>query len=111
MVASTVIKRLSIGVWWLALGFAAFGLTFRSLVWSSWLPAPNEPYGAADILELLVWYLLLVLCAFCILLGGAMAFPTTLHHPKLSRRLLLTGLLIPVGYYFLQPLMPVFRLW
>jgi hypothetical protein len=110
MPASTVVARLGLAAYWIAVALAICGLVFRSLLWSSWIPAPNEPYGAADILELIGWYLLLAVCSICILLGAALALRTKMHNPRLSRRLLLTGVLIPIGFYFLQPLIPVFRI-
>jgi hypothetical protein len=36
---------------WSAISLAICGLLFRSLVWASWLPYGDEPYGAADILD------------------------------------------------------------
>lgn len=95
----------------LALGLAVLGLAFRSLIWGSWLPEPGDPYGLADVLELLIFYALVALCAVCVVLGMIVALRTKARPASLGGRLLAIGLLTPVVYYFLHPLMPIFRLW
>jgi len=92
--------------WWAALSLAIVGLAFRSLVWASWAPRPDEAYGASDILELLIVCLLLAACGICVLVGGILAVTR-----RGGLRLLATGILVPVAYGIVHPLLPTFRLW
>ena len=85
---------------------AALGLAFRSLVWASWVPYPNEPYGVSDILELLIACLVIVLCAVCVVVGGIL-----LATRRGGARLLLTGLLVLGAYAVVHPLLPTLRFW
>ena len=98
-------------VQWSAISLAVCGLLFRSLIWASWLPYRDEPYGAADILEGLIAYAILGLCAVCLVVGLIIvAFPRW-RDRQLATRLLLTGAVLPVAYYFAHTHVPTFRLW
>jgi hypothetical protein len=68
--AHSVLLKVGHAAWWASLALAIAGLAFRSLVWASWVPYPNEPYAASGILELLTVCLLLVVCRVCVLVGG-----------------------------------------
>ena len=90
---------------WTAIVFAIAGLAFRSLVWASWPPSGDDPYGAADILELLIWFALLAASGVCALCGLMLACL-----PPRTFRLLAAGIAVPVGYFFLHPLVPALAL-
>lgn len=49
--SETVLHRLAA----LPLATAAVALLFRMFVWQSWGPAPDEPYGASDLIELVLF--------------------------------------------------------
>lgn len=95
-------------MWWCGVSLANFGLLFRSLIWASWLPHRDEPYGAADILEVLIWFGILGLCAVCLVVGLIVAAFPTVRDSQLATKLLITGVILPVVYYFD---VPTFRLW
>lgn len=102
----SVLLTVGHAAWWGSLSLAIAGLAFRSLVWASWVPYPNEPYRTSDILELLVLGVLLVLCGTCVLVGGLLVVTR-----RGGVRLLATGILVPVVYGILHPLLPTLRLW
>lgn len=53
----------------LCLGWAAVGLAFRFTSYSAMPVAPGDPYGEADVLELLHYGVLLGLCGLALLEG------------------------------------------
>jgi hypothetical protein len=88
------------------LSLAIAGVAFRSLVWASWAPHPDEAYGASDILELLIVCLLIAASGSCVLVGGILVVTR-----RGGLRLLATGILVPVAYRIVHPLVPTFRFW
>jgi hypothetical protein len=88
-----------------------FGLLFRSLIWASWVPYGDDPYGPSDILELLIWYLVLGLCTACAVIGALVAAIPRIRDLRVSSKLLITGVVLPVAYYIAHAHVPVFALW
>jgi hypothetical protein len=96
---------------WLAVGFAAFGLLFRSLIWASWTPNPGEPASVADVIEFFVGIALLGLCALSIAAGVIAALLPRLRSARAALLPIVVGLLLPIAYYFAYQWVPIFRLW
>src|SRR5262245_22791298 len=57
-----------------AVALAIVGLAFRSFVWASWPPSGDDPYGASDILELLIFFLVVASSGICVLCGIGLLF-------------------------------------
>ncbi len=89
---------------------AAVGLLFRMLLWQSWAPVPREPYGASDLIELL----LVGVTATCGVIAVS-ALVLVLARRSPSRRMAwsvaLAAFAGPALHWYLHPLVPTFRLW
>jgi hypothetical protein len=82
------------------------GLLFRSFVWASWSPHGGDPYGPSDILELLIFYLVILLSAVCVLAAVGLLFSR-----QRTSRMLAAGIIVPAAYLLLHPLVPTFKFW
>jgi hypothetical protein len=91
---------------WIALVLAITGLAFRSLVWASWNPQGDDPYGASDILDGLIFLVLVAFSGLCVLCGIGLVLG---QPPRF--RLLIAGIIVPAMYFVLHPLVPIFELW
>jgi len=85
-------------------------LLYRSFVWPNWLPVSGEPYGAGDILEALLWLLVLVLCAACLTLSAVFAMPCRVRNSRSAVRMLAIGIGVPLFAYLIYPHLPLVRL-
>jgi len=105
-VSETALRRLAA----LPLATAAVALLFRMFVWQSWGPAPGEPYGASDLVELVLFG--------ATMLGAAAAFVAAAWIvAKVPKR---SGLAVTLAggavaglalHWFAHPLVPTLRLW
>ena len=97
-------------LWLLPLCSVVFALLFRSLVWASWVPPPDDPYGASDIVELLLVGVTIVLSLIC-LLAAALLIGRPPRDTRLAGLLGLSAIISLPLHLLLQPLVPTFRLW
>jgi len=109
MDANSRVVRFGRMVQWSAISLAICGLLFRSVVWASWPPYRDEPYGAADILEGLIAFAILGLCAVCLVVGLIIVAVPRWRDRQLATRLLLKGAVLPVAYSFAHTHVPTFR--
>ena len=107
MIEVASLSRAAARISWAVLLLAAFDLAFRSLVWASWIPAPGEPYGASDLIELVTGCLLVLLCIACVVLGVILA----VRSPIIGLRHVAIGVIVPVTYTFIYPHLPLLQLW
>jgi len=96
---------------WSAGALAILGILFRSLIWASWTPYPGDPYGIADILELLIFAALFGLCALAILAAVLILLVPNWRDLRVAFQLLAIGTLLPLCYYFAHANIPTFRFW
>ena len=89
---------------------ATFALLFRMLVWQSWGPVAGEPYGASDLIEVLL-FVLTTLCAMVALAAAVWVLARRHRSPRLAWLLGLAAVAGPALHWYLQPLVPTFRLW
>lgn len=74
MPARRWLHRGGLAVFSAALVIALLSLAFRGLIWASWPPHPGDPYGASDLLDLLLVALVLLLAGLSFLLGLGLLF-------------------------------------
>jgi magnesium-transporting ATPase (P-type) len=92
-------------------GILAFALAFRSFIWASWVPAPDEPYSFADVIEIYLFFTLLLASLGSFLLAVVMALVKRWRDPRTVMALCLIGVLAPLAHWVLFPLVPTFRFW
>jgi hypothetical protein len=80
------------------LGWAIAGLIFRFVIYSSMPVAPGEPYGEADVFELIHHGALLLLCGGALLEGVLLLLPTRFQLRRLGAFLCLVGVVLPLAY-------------
>ena len=104
--SETVLRRLAA----FPLATAAVALLFRMFVWQSWGPAAGEPYGASDLVE--------VLLLGVTMLGAATAFAAAAWIVTKTPRRSGLALALACGavaglalHWFAHPLVPTWRLW
>jgi hypothetical protein len=82
----------------LCLGWATAGLAFRFTTYGSMPVAPGNPYGEADVMELLHYQLLLVLCGLALLEGVLLLMLRRFHLGPLGAFLCAFGVGLPFAY-------------
>lgn len=92
----------------LCLGWAAAGLAFRFTSYSSMPVAPGDPYGEADVLELLHYGVLLGLCGLALLEGIFLVALKRFHLGRLGALLCVFSIGLPFGY---QPIHTWVAVW
>ncbi len=101
-----LLRVLGLSSAWLAAVLAVLGLAFRSLIWASWEPYPGDPYGASDLIDLLLVVLVFLLAALSILIGLVLL----VGRPR-RPGVLVAGLTIPLLYCLLRDWLPTHQLW
>lgn len=79
---------------------------FRATLYWSIPVADGEPKGGGDVLELLLFMLLLGSCLLCLLFSCVMAVFPKIRNKTDSIKLLVIGLGVPLVFWFLHPLIP-----
>lgn len=97
-------------LWLLPFCSAILALLFRSLVWASWVPPPDAPYGASDIVELLLVGVTSVFSLIC-LVAAALVIGRPPRDIRLVGLLGLSAIIALPLHLLLEPLVPTFRLW
>jgi hypothetical protein len=82
----------------LSAGWAAAGLVFRYSTYGAMPVAPGEPYGEADVLELVHYAVLLVLAGLVVLQGLFLLFFERFRLRPLAAFMCLFGLALPFVY-------------
>jgi len=81
-------------------------LLFRATLYWSIPVADDEPYGGGDILEIILFLLIILFSLAAALYATILAVVPKLREKKYILRLLLVGALVPMLYFILHPLMP-----
>ena len=79
---------------------------FRATFYWSFPVVDGEPIGMGDVIELLLFYLLLGSCFLSISYAILIVIIPRLRNLSYSFHLLLIGILVPFAFWFLQPLIP-----
>ena len=79
---------------------------FRATLYWSFSVADGEPKGGGDIIEIFLFLLLLGSCLLSILYAVLIALVPRLRNHLYSINLLVIGILIPVIFWFLHPIIP-----
>ena len=79
---------------------------FRATLYWTFSVADGEPKGGGDIIELILFLLLLGTCFLSILYAGLIAVIPKLRNSSYSLNLLIIGIFVPLAFWFIQPLIP-----
>jgi hypothetical protein len=105
-----IIERLGRVLWWCLLSLAIAGLLFRSLIWSSWIPYPDQPYGTGDILDGLIALTVFGISALCLVVGIIIAARHASPTRSPGLKLMVAGVAVPFVYEAAHRFVPVFRI-
>jgi len=83
-----------------------FGLIFRATFYWTLPVSPGEPYGIADVLELIIYFTILGMAGLNILLGLLMLMVTAWRDIRLAVIALIVSLIMPPLYFMLHSLVP-----
>ena len=106
--------QLSRPVRWLlgiCLGQLAICFLFRAFIWASWVPAPGDPYGVADVVEVALFIGLLLASCAAFSTGIACALVERWRDFRAINALCIIGIASPGTYIALHSFVPTFRLW
>ena len=81
-------------------------LLFRATLYWSIPVADGEPKGGGDILEVLLFLILLGSCLLSILFSAFIAVVPKIRNHTYSMKLLLIGIVVPLVYWFIHPWVP-----
>lgn len=87
-------------------GLAIFGLVFRATFYWMIPVTPGEPAGLADMIELLIFYGVLLTALAAMMLGVLLLMVPDWRNVRLATSVLVTSLVIPPMFYVLHALVP-----
>jgi len=89
-------KGFAVICWVLVVLLVIFKLLFREYIYPSLPVAANEPYGAGDVIELLIYLIMFSMCALLAVIGVVFI---GLKNYRLAAIFLLSGLAVPTAFY------------
>ena len=88
------------------LGLVVFGLIFRATLYWKLPVLPGEPAGIGDVIELLIYFAVLLFAALSMLFGILLLAIPSWRNAKLAAAILVAGLISPPAYYILHTFVP-----
>jgi len=79
---------------------------FRATLYWSFSVADGEPKGGGDVIEIILFLLLLGTCFLSILYAALLVVVPKLRNKSYSINLLIIGILVPLAFWFVHPLIP-----
>ncbi len=83
-----------------------FGLIFRATLYWTLPVAPGEPYGIADILELIIYFTILGMASLNVIVGLILLLVPNWRDIRLAVIALIVSLIMPPLYFMLHSLVP-----
>jgi len=79
---------------------------FRATLYWSFSVADGEPKGGGDVIEIILFLLLLGSCFLSVLYAALLAFVPKLRNKSYSFNLLIIGIFVPLVFWFIYPFIP-----